>query len=318
MNSFVSPAILAVRDSRHDAVVQDASGTVDFTFSPEFTCHYEVARATLWSTWRPQGIPCFSMELLHALERGSQAIEGHFAGEQESRPLRHIVVRSAVPRVFNLGGDLAYFERLIAAKDRARLIEYARAAVNVTYRNYVAHNLKGVTTVALLEGDALGGGFESALSCDVVIAEKHVKAGFPEVLFDMFPGMGGLSFLARRVGRHVANELTRTGRQYSAQELLDLGVIDSVVDTGAGADEVARLIRQREQQHVAHSAMNTVDRLLRPVTLQELTDVVQLWVDSAMQLTPRSLQWMRRLHQQQLSAFGRPLELVPRDVRAAA
>lgn len=317
MNSFVSPAILAVRDSDHDVVVRHASGAADFNFSTDLTCHYDPVRAVLWSNWQPSGIPCFSIQLLHAMERGSQEIEGYFANGDSTRPLRHIVVRSLVPNVFNLGGDLSYFQRLIAGQDRARLIEYARAAINVTYRNYVAHNLKGVTTIALLEGDALGGGFESALSCDIVIAEKHVKAGFPEVLFDMFPGMGGLSFLARRVGRNIANELTRTGRQYSAQELLELGVIDHVVDSGKGLDEVTRLMRQREQQHVAHTAMNTVDRLLRPISLQELTDVVQLWVDSAMRSSPRSLQWMRRLNQQQVAAFGRPLELV-RQVELAA
>jgi DSF synthase len=318
MNSFASPTLLSARDPEHDRVVQHISGAADFDFSSDLCCHYDPLRATLWTNWRPSGVPCFSIQLLHTMERGSQTIEGYFAGRETDRPLRHIIVRSLFPQVFSLGGDLAYFQRLIAAGDKARLIEYARAAINVTYRNYVSHNIKGVTTIALLEGDALGGGFESALSCDIVVAEKHVKAGFPEVLFDMFPGMGGLSFLARRVGRNTANELTRSGRQYSARELLDMGVIDYIVDSGKGLEEVTRLMRQREQQHSAHSAMNVVDRLLRPVTLQELTDVVQLWVDSAMKLSPRSLQWMRRLHQQQVAAFGCPLELVPRVELSAA
>jgi DSF synthase len=256
--------------------------------------------------------------LLHAMERGSQLVEGYFSGFEAERPLTHIVVRSKVPNVFNVGGDLGYFQRLISTQDRARLTEYARAAINVGYRNYVAHNLRGVTTVALLEGDALGGGFESALSCDVVIAERHVRAGFPEVLFDMFPGMGGLSFLSRRVNRSVVNDLTRTGRLCSATELFELGVIDQVVETGEGMDAVARLIRQRERQHGAHSAMNEVDRLLRPVTLSELNDVVRLWVDCALRLSPRGFEWMRRLHKQQISAFGVGLAVVPNENRIAA
>ena len=188
-----------------------------------------------------------------------------------------------------------------------RLTEYARAAVNVVYRNYVAHDLRGVTTIALLEGDALGGGFECALSCDVVIAERQVKAGFPEVLFNMFPGMGGMSFLARRVGRKVADEIVRTGRQYSALDLLELGVIDDVVETGEGQHAVHKLMRKRENQNAAHVAMNCVDRMIRPLSVQELQDVVKLWVDCAMQLSPRSLEWMQRLYQRQLSIFGRPL-----------
>src|SRR6185369_2229992 len=130
------------------------------------------------------------------------------------------------------------------SQNRARLTEYARAAINVQYRNYVAHNLPGVTTIALLEGDALGGGLECALSCNVVIAERRGKAGFPEVLFNMFPGMGGISFLARKIGRAAADEMVRTGRQYSATELLELRVIDQLVETGHGADAVRKLIQR--------------------------------------------------------------------------
>lgn len=316
MNAIVSSAILSQRDPSE--IIEHADGSADFTISSQLSFRYERDRAVLTTQWEPLGVPSFNSELLHDLERGSQVIEGYFSGAETKHPLRHIVVRSAVRNVFCAGGDLGYFLRLITAQDRARLTEYARAAVNVTYRNYMAHDLRGVTTVALLEGDALGGGFESALSCDVVIAEKHVKAGFPEVLFNMFPGMGGLSFLSRRVGRQAANQLSRTGRLYSAQELFEMGIIDQVVDTGEAGEAAARLIRQREQQHGAHSAMNSVDRMLNPVTLNELTDVVRLWVDCAMQMTPRSIEWMRRLHQQQIATFGRMLKVVPYAERAAA
>ena len=316
MNTCAAPALAVEKPFTNDSITVDLDGSADFFISPDLLCHYDRSNAVLWSNLKPRGIPCFSIELLHAMERGSQTIEGYFADSETTRPLRFIVVRSSARNVFNVGGDLGYFHRLITSQDRAKLTEYARAAISVTYRNYVSHNLKDATTIALLEGDALGGGLECALSCDIVIAEEHIKAGFPEVLFNMFPGMGGLSFLARRVGRHVANEMTRSGRQYSAREMLEFGLIDEVVPTGQGPDSVARLIRQREQQHAAHTAMNSIDRLLHPVTLQELNDVVRLWVDSAMRLPARSLRWMQRLHQQQLQVFGPALNLVPPRVPA--
>jgi len=232
----------------------------------------------------------------------SHQISKHFKGETQPE-CRYLIVRSANPNVFNLGGDLGYFQSLIHAGDREKLAEYATAAVDMAYRNYLGHDIPGLTTVALLEGDALGGGFESALSCDVVVVEKHVKAGFPEVLFNMFPGMGGISFLSRRVGRTTVNELTSSGRLYSAQELLDLGVVDHVVDTGSGVDAVRQLMRRRERREEAHSSMNVVDKLLRPVTRQELHDVVGMWVDRALRLSPRGLEWMKRIHQQQVATF---------------
>ena len=65
-------------------------------------------------------------------------------------------------------------------------------------------------------------------------------------------------------------------------------------------------MRKREHQWGAHSAMNAVDRLIRPVTEQELKDVVSIWVDCAARLDTRSLEWMQRLYQRQLSIFGDP------------
>jgi DSF synthase len=307
MNAIVDASVLANRSPSH--IVEHPNGTLDIEISKQFSCNYDRQSGALWSTWAPKGIPCFNMELLHDLERGSQLIESHFSENAETSPLHYIVLRSAVPQVFNVGGDLGYFQRLISVRDRAGLTEYARTAIDVQYRNYTAHNLRGVTTFALLEGDALGGGFESALSCEVIVAEKHVKAGFPEVLFNMFPGMGGMSFLARRVGRRVADEMVRTGRMYSAVELHELGVIDHLVDTGSGAAEIKKIMRQREHKHSAHNAMNLVDRMLRPVGLQELHDVVRLWVDCALGLDPRSLEWMQRLFQRQLAIFGQPLSV---------
>jgi DSF synthase len=282
--------------------------------SNQVRCDYAPKHTTLWTHWSPAGIPSFNLDLLSDLTRASRQIETYFSAADRDRPLDYIVIRSGLKGVFNVGGDLGYFQRLITTQDRARLTEYAQSAVNVIYRNFISHNLSDVTTVALLEGDALGGGLECALSCDIVIAERHVKAGFPEVLFNMFPGMGGMSFLARRASRHVAEEMVRTGRQYSASELLDFGLIDEVVDTGDGIRAVERLSAKRQRQRAAHSAMNRVNRLVRPVSLEELHDVVTIWVDCAMKMSPHSLQWMQRLYHRQLSIFGRPLDTLLYDV----
>jgi len=128
------------------------------------------------------------------------------------------------------------------------------------------------------------------------------------VLFNMFPGMGGMSFLSRRVSRNIADDLVRSGRQYSATELLDLGIVDAVVDVGEGQFAVRDLIKKRGRQRNAHAAMNRVDRILRPISLQELHDVVKLWVDCALAMSPHSLQWMQRLYQRQLAIFGRRID----------
>lgn len=278
-------------------------GSLEFNVSPELNGRYDPTRRVLWFTMSPRGVPNFSLPLLRDLSRSSVLIEQHFSPRTED-PLRYLVLRSTARGVFNLGGDLNHFADLIAERDRHRLEKYAAAAVHVAYRNYTAHNLGSATTIALLEGDALGGGFESALSCDIVIAERHVRCGFPEVLFDMFPGMGAFSFVSRRAQRSVLNELTRSGRQFPVEELAALGLIDRVVDTGQGEEAVHRLMREREHQSHGQAAMNRVDKLVQPVTLAEMQAIAAIWVDCAMQLSTRSLAWMRRLYRQQVANFG--------------
>jgi DSF synthase len=145
------------------------------------------------------------------------------------------VLASGMPGVFNLGGDLELFKQLIGAHDRAGLQRYGRACIDVLYRNYIAHELP-LTTVSLVQGECLGGGFEAALSSDVIVAEKGARFGFPEILFNLFPGMGAYSFLDRKIGQRGAEEIISSGKIYSAEEMQALGVVDAVAEDGQGVD----------------------------------------------------------------------------------
>ena len=305
--------LLRATTSRGFAETSD--GAFEFDASSAFSCRYEPEDGVLWTRMSPSGVPCFSLDLLRDMERASQIVESHFGSPRETESVSYIVLTSSISRVFNLGGDFGTFLEQIRTQDRIGLTEYAKSAINVVYRNYTCHNLRGVTTVALLEGDALGGGLECALSCDVIIAERHVRCGFPEILFDMFPGMGALSFLSRRCNRSVVQELTRSGRQFTADELQSMGVVDHVVDTGAGVGAVSSLAKRRRGQTNGHSAMNAVERMLRPVTLHELYEVVGMWVSSALGLSPRGQDWMRRVYLQQRRAFGLDPHLTDAVVR---
>ena len=95
-----------------------------------------------------------------------------------------------------------------------------------------------------MQGDALGGGFECALSSSVLIAEEDARMGFPEILFNLFPGMGAYSFLSRKVGRRITEELITSGAIYTARELYDLGVVDVITPTGTGEAAVESFVRK--------------------------------------------------------------------------
>ena len=73
----------------------------------------------------------------------------------------------------------------------------------------------------MVQGDSLAGGFENALANDVIIAEKRAKFGMTEKIFNLFPGMGAYSFLARRLGTSQAEKMIFGGQTYSAEELYE-------------------------------------------------------------------------------------------------
>jgi DSF synthase len=273
-----------------------ADGTV-YYFTDQLYAQYEPSTRAVWVRWTPAPRPSFNPGLLAALSQCAQFLresECALPTAASPAPLEYTVLASNVPGVFNLGGDLDLFTRLIERKDRAALVQYGTACVHVVYQNYIAHGLP-VTTVSLVQGDCLGGGFEAALSSDIVVAEKHARFGFPEILFNLFPGMGAYSFLDRRVGRRVTEELLSTGKTYTADDMLKLGVIDYVTDTGQGKAEVAALMQRRSRNHNGMFGISSVRRRVNPVTFQELLDVVGLWADCALRLSARDLKLMQRL-----------------------
>ena len=154
--------------------------------------------------------PCFHSQMLDDVLGFLDSATLH-PSQRQGGKLRHLVVASAAS-AFNLGGDLELFARLIRAGDRERLLSYASRCVNGVHQ--LSTGLGGdVRTIALVQGDALGGGLEIALSCHTIVAEEGVDMGLPEVLFGLFPGMGAYSFLCKRVAPQLAEKIILDGQR---------------------------------------------------------------------------------------------------------
>ncbi len=167
----------------------------------------------------------------------------------------------------------------------------------------------GAHSIALVQGDALGGGFEAALSCHTIVAEEGVGMGLPEVLFDLFPGMGAYTFLSRRVTPAQAERMMLDGNVYSSEELYRMGVVDMLVPRGEGLQAARELVRRRKRMGNALRSMNTVRATCNPVSLDELMAVTTTWVDAAMRLSERGLGTMERLVRAQKRRVGDVPEL---------
>ncbi|MFS3135921.1 crotonase/enoyl-CoA hydratase family protein [Gluconacetobacter sacchari] len=248
-----------------------------------------------WCFMRPSERPSFTRQLLIDLEAMQANIGRMFAAAPaDQRPFDYFVLGSRTPGVFNLGGDLVLFRQKIEQRDADTLRRYAYSCVESGYANYTGYGHR-VITIALIQGDALGGGLESALSCDMLVAERQAKFGLPEILFNLFPGMGAYSFLARKIGAAKAEEMIMSGRIYTAEEMHALGVVDILVDEGEGERAVKHYIAGNRTRHSAHSAIYQVRRRVNPVTLEELRDVTDTWVEAAMRLSEQDLRKMARI-----------------------
>ncbi len=250
----------------------------------------------LWCHMHHTQRPSFTPALLEELNGLHRSIRHMFASISpgEEPPFDFFVGGSRLPGVFNLGGDLGLFLKHIRAGDREALRNYAFSCVEAIYNNADGFGAP-VVSICLLQGDALGGGFEAALSFHVLVAERGVKMGFPEVLFNSFPGMGAFSLLCRRLNATQARKMMLSGRMYSAEECYEMGIIDILVDQGEGVDAVRNYLNENKRRHPLLHSMNKVSRRINPMSLEELRDITDIWVDHSMGLDRMDLRRMERI-----------------------
>jgi DSF synthase len=264
---------------------------------------FEPGTGTLWGYMNQRGNPCFNLGLLKEIRSvGNEltANSGHIDFEGAMHKVHTYVAASRVPRVFNLGGDLALFLLLIRARDREALAHYARLCIDNIHSQVQHYQCPTLTTVSLVQGDALGGGFEMALCSDVIVAEESAMLGLPEILFNLFPGMGAYSLLARRASPRIAEELILSGKVLPAARLHEMGIVDVLARDGEGEAAVQAWIAKNARRRSGHQAVMRVRQQVNPVTREELDAVADTWVDCALRLEDRDLRMMSRVVRAQM------------------
>ena len=265
---------------------------VPFASLKHLDVNFEKEIRTLWCYMHGEPRPCFTPSLLSSSKTLQQQVIT--AKSHNNIELDYMILGSAVPGVFNLGGDLNLFQNLIESRDEEGLKKYATSCIDVLYMNAVNFN-QPITTIALVQGSALGGGFEAALSCSVLIAERGSELGLPEILFNLFPGMGAYSLLSRRIGMSMAERIITSGRLYKAEELAEIGVVDILAEKGKGEIAVRDYIRRRQRASNGFAAIQKVRDYIQPVSYEELMGIADIWVDTALRLGKKDLRVMKRL-----------------------
>jgi DSF synthase len=256
----------------------------------------------LWVFMKPSGRACITPGLLRELRRYQQGLVrwgGKYIDGDSLYPVEYQVTTSGIKDIFNYGGDLELFLRAITNNDQDMLLKYGTSCVDVVYANATNYDLP-ITTISLVCGDAMGGGLEGALSSGTVIAERGVKMGFPEIMFNLFPGMGGYNFLCRKVAPSVAKKIITSGQVYTSEEFYEMGIVDLLAETGKGVEVVNSFVEKHRRNRHGYCAFDMASQQLYPVNYESLINIVKIWVDAAMRLTSKDLKIMKRLAKAQV------------------
>jgi DSF synthase len=262
----------------------------------ELRVELDTGVGAVWCFQLHRNRPNFTISLLkdiRAIQRLITDFHRDFPHDAR-RVTKFLIWASDVGSVFNLGGDLSHFVHLVENGDIPRLKSYAMGCVDVCFANY-SGLYADVIVGALVAGDALGGGFESALSCDFIIAEEQARFGLPEILYGLFPGMGAYSFLSRRIGQAKAESMILDGGLHKAAEVKEMGLLDHVSATSLGRADVERHLAKLSKRFEAALSIYNARRRTFPISYREMMDIVEDWISTAARLSPHDLRKMKRL-----------------------
>lgn len=262
-----------------------------FTDTERFTQlsgYYEAERHTVWMMLRAQPRPCFNHALIEEIMNLSWLVR------QSGFAVDFWVTGSLVPEMYNVGGDLQFFVECIQHGRREALRAYARACVDCVHAASRRFDT-GAISLAMVEGSALGGGFEAALAHHFVLAQRDARLGFPEIAFNLFPGMGGYSLVARRSGMKLAEELIYKGESHTAEWYEQHGLVDLLFEPGQSYVSTRTFIDTLRAKLNGVRAMLCARTRVLQLPRSELMDITEDWVDAAFCLEPKDIAYMERL-----------------------
>jgi len=262
-----------------------------FTDTERFTQlsgYYEAERRTVWMMLRAQPRPCFTHALIEEIMNFSWLVR------QSGFTVDFWVTGSLVPEMYNVGGDLQFFVECLQNGRREALRAYARACVDCVHAASRGFDT-GAISLAMVEGSALGGGFEAALAHHFVLAQRDARLGFPEIAFNLFPGMGGYSLVARRSGMKLAEELIYKGESHTAEWYEQHGLVDVLFEPGQSYVSARTFIDTLAPKLNGVRAMLRARARVLQLPRSELMDITEDWVDAAFCLEPKDIAYMERL-----------------------
>jgi enoyl-CoA hydratase len=185
------------------------------------------------------------------------------------------IISSARPGGFSVGGDLKELYHNALKLPPKKRVAGLRTFIQRIHRVANAIDAAPFITLAAVHGLCMGGGLELALLCDLIIADKMARFGFPELRLGFIPGFGGIPRLRRDVGNGFIRDLLFTGRTVKAEAAHQAGLISHLAGEGY-ALEVARSMAQQITKFDAEARI-AAKKFIKPIPHQELREEVELF-----------------------------------------
>jgi enoyl-CoA hydratase len=214
-----------------------------------------------------------------ANEIGSQTLEEleEFAlALQELQSDTHaLIIYSTLKSGFSAGADLRELYERSQGMEKRQALKEVREFLERIHEVMNAIDQAPLTTIAAVHGVTFGGGFELALVCDLIFADKMARFCFPELRLGLIPGFGGIPRLKRDVGNAVVRDLLLTGRSFNAVKGQQIGLVSQVTAEGESL-RVARATAAQLGKFDRDTAI-AAKSFIKPIPRKELAEEIEIF-----------------------------------------
>jgi enoyl-CoA hydratase len=188
-----------------------------------------------------------------------------------------LILHSSLKSGFCAGADLRELYQWIQEYGQAEVAQHARAYLERIHAVMNALDAASLTTIAAVHGVTFGGGFELALTCDLIIADNLSRFCFPELRLGLIPGYGGIPRLKRDLGNAVVRDLLLTGRSFNATKAQQIGLVSQVVAPGENLRAARATATQMAKFDRTTAA--AAKRFIKPIPHEELAREIDIFCE---------------------------------------
>jgi enoyl-CoA hydratase len=197
--------------------------------------------------------------------------------DELGREAHALILYSTLKSGFCAGADLRELYHWIQEYGQAEVARHARAYLERIHAVMNALDAAPLTTIAAVHGVTFGGGFELALTCDLIIADNMSRFCFPELRLGLIPGYGGIPRLKRDLGNAVVRDLLLTGRSFNATKAQQIGLVSQVVAQGENLRAARATAKQMAKFDRTTAA--AAKRFIKPIPHEELRREIDIFCE---------------------------------------